>query len=40
VLIEKYPDHPLSADAKQLISFFGKSDEEIIKEFESKNKVK
>lgn len=36
-LIAEYPNHEFADDAKALISMFGKSDEEIIKEFESKN---
>jgi len=36
--LEKYPDHPLANDTKILIENLGKSLEEIIKEFEAKNK--
>jgi tetratricopeptide (TPR) repeat protein len=36
-LIAEYPNHEFADDAKALISLFGKSDEEIIREFEKKN---
>lgn len=38
--IEKYPSHQLSDDAKASIEHLGKSDEELIREFEKKNKEK
>lgn len=34
--LETYPEHPLADDTKQLLSMFGKSDEEIIKSIEGK----
>lgn len=37
-VIEKYPNESISNDAKACIQNLGKSDEELIKEFESKNK--
>lgn len=37
-LIKKYPDHPFADDAKALMSMFGKSEADIIKEFEEKAK--
>jgi TolA-binding protein len=39
-VIAKYPDLPYSKDAKAAIKNLGKSDEELIKEFEKKNKGK
>lgn len=39
-LIANYPNHEFTDDAKAMISFFGKSDEEIIREFEKKNEEK
>lgn len=39
-LLAKYPNHDFADDAKAMMSFFGKSDEEIIKEFEKKNSEK
>jgi len=36
--LEKYPEHPLAKDTKILIKNLGKSLEEIIREFEAKNK--
>ncbi|MCE3279043.1 MAG: hypothetical protein K0S44_1234, partial [Bacteroidetes bacterium] len=39
-VIAKYPDMPYSADAKAAIKNLGKSDEELIKEFQKKNKGK
>ena len=39
-LLEKYPAHDLADDAKAMISFFGKTDEQIIEEFEKKNQEK
>ena len=38
-LIEKYPNHELSRNAKDYMTTIGKSEEEIIKEFEEKNKT-
>ena len=35
-LLAKYPNHAFADDAKALMSMFGKSDEEMIKEFEKK----
>jgi TolA-binding protein len=37
-VITKYPDNELAAQAKAAISALGKSDEELMKEFEAKNK--
>jgi tetratricopeptide (TPR) repeat protein len=37
-VIEKYPNEPIANDAKACIQNLGKSDEELIKEFEEKNK--
>ncbi len=37
-LIELYPNHHYSSDAKALMQYFGKTDEEIIKEFKKKEK--
>jgi TolA-binding protein len=34
--VEKYPDHVMAKDAKIMIQNLGKSDEELIKEFEAK----
>jgi len=34
--VEKYPDHVMAKDAKIMIKNLGKSDEELIKEFEAK----
>jgi TolA-binding protein len=39
-VIAKYPDLPYASDAKAAIKNLGKSDEELIKEFERKNKGK
>jgi len=39
-LISKYPAHPFSDDAKAMMKNFGKTDEQLIKEFEEKNAVK
>lgn len=39
-VIAKYPDMPYAADAKAAIKNLGKSDEELIKEFQKKNKGK
>ncbi|MCC7303431.1 MAG: tetratricopeptide repeat protein [Bacteroidia bacterium] len=36
-LIRDFPDHDFVDDAQAMISFFGKTDEEIIREFEKKN---
>lgn len=36
--LEKYPEHPLANDTKILIENLGKSPEELIREFEAKNK--
>lgn len=36
--IDKYPDHPLAESAKESIKLQGKSLDEIVKEFEKKNK--
>jgi TolA-binding protein len=38
--IETYPDHELYDDAQAALKFLGKSDEEIIKEFEQMQKTK
>lgn len=38
--IEKYPQHPLTKDAQYSLENLGKSDEELIKEFEEKQKKK
>lgn len=38
MVIEKYPNEPIAGDAKACIANLGKSDEELIKEFEEKNK--
>jgi len=35
-IISKYPSHPFANDAKELMKMFGKSDQDIIKGFESK----
>lgn len=35
-LMSKYPEHPFVDDAKALIQMFGKTEEDIIKEFERK----
>jgi len=40
LLIQKYPNHHYAEEAKICIKNLGKSDEEIIKEFEKKNKGK
>jgi TolA-binding protein len=37
--INKYPDHPMAKDADFSIKNLGKSDEELIKEFEKKNNL-
>jgi TolA-binding protein len=37
-VINKYPDNELAAQAKAAISALGKTDEELMKEFEAKNK--
>jgi outer membrane protein assembly factor BamD (BamD/ComL family) len=39
-VIAKYPDLPYAADARAAIKNLGKSDEELIREFEKKNKGK
>ncbi|MDF2436535.1 MAG: hypothetical protein K0Q95_911 [Bacteroidota bacterium] len=39
-VIQKYPDLPYASDAKAAIKNLGKSDEELIKEFEKKNRGK
>jgi len=39
-VINKYPDNELAAQAKAAISALGKTDEELMKEFEAKNKKK
>ncbi len=39
-VIKKYPSEHIAADAKASIQNLGKSDEELIKEFEAKNKGK
>jgi TolA-binding protein len=39
-VVAKYPDMPYAADAKAAIKNLGKSDEELIKEFQKKNKGK
>ena len=36
LLLAKYPKHPFANDAKALMSMFGKTDEQMIKEFEQK----
>jgi len=36
--IDKFPEHPLAESAKESIKLQGKSLEEIVKEFEEKNK--
>ena len=36
-LLSKYPNHPFADDAKALMKMFGKSEEDIIKDFEKKN---
>jgi TolA-binding protein len=38
-IIRDYPKHKLAADAKVAIQNLGKSDEELVREFEKKNKV-
>jgi TolA-binding protein len=38
--LQKYPDHPLAPQVKSLISYLGKSNEELMKEFEKKNEGK
>jgi TolA-binding protein len=38
--LKKYPDHPLAPQVKSLISYLGKSNEELMKEFEKKNEGK
>ena len=37
-VISKYPEHKLAEDSKAAIKNLGKTDEELIKEFEAKNK--
>lgn len=37
--LEKYPDHALAKDAEMSLKILGKSDEELIKEFEAKQKA-
>ncbi len=39
-LIEKFPAHPFSKDAKVLLQLFGKSDADVIKDFEKKESQK
>ena len=39
-LISKYPTHAFTDDAKALMNMFGKSEEDIIKDFEKKQKEK
>lgn len=39
-LVDKYPNAKIAADAKMCIQHLGKSEEELIKEFEAKNKAK
>ena len=39
-LISKYPDHGFADDAKELMKTFGKTDEDIIKEFEKRDAEK
>lgn len=39
-VVEQYPDTKIAEDAKASIANLGKSNEELIKEFEKKNKVK
>jgi TolA-binding protein len=39
-IIKRYPTHKLAADAKIAISNLGKTDEELVKEFEKKNHMK
>jgi len=39
-LIAQFPSHAFSADAKAMMKNFGKTDEQIIKEFEAKNAQK
>jgi TolA-binding protein len=36
--LANYPNHPLAPQVKALISYLGKSNEELLKEFEQKNK--
>jgi tetratricopeptide (TPR) repeat protein len=36
--LEKFPDHPLASQVKALIGYLGKTNEELLKEFEKKNK--
>lgn len=38
--MKKYPDHELAKDVKFSLDHIGKSDEELIKEFEAKQKAK
>lgn len=38
--LEKFPNHPLVPQVKSLISYLGKSNEELLKEFEKKNNKK
>ena len=40
MFIQKYPDHPMVKDAEFSIRNLGKSDEELIKEFEAKQAAK
>ena len=39
-LIKEFPKHEFVDDAQAMISFFGKSDEEIVREFEKRNENK
>lgn len=39
-LLAKYPNHPFADDAQALMSMFGKTDEQMIQEFEKKAKEK
>jgi len=39
-VIEKYPNEHIAGDAKASIDNLGKSDEELVREFEAKNKLK
>ncbi len=36
-LIAKFPNHPFAGDAKAMIGMFGKTDEQVMREFEQKN---
>jgi len=39
-LLTKYPNHPFADDAQALVSMFGKSEEQILKEFEKNAEAK